>query len=60
MNKRIQNKMDDILLQYPVDSTEHQILTLHILALEKQLYRDLVTIQHQLEDNEYKWSNEAA
>ena len=55
MIDRIQNKIDDILLQYPVGSVEHQTLTLHFMALEKQLYRDLVSIQHQLEDNEYQW-----
>lgn len=55
MINRIEHKIQDILQQYQEGSIEHLTLMLHILALEKQLYRDLVTIEHQLEDNEYNW-----
>jgi len=44
----IQDKIQDILNHYEVGSQEHQDLTLEIMALEQQLYRKLVVIQHQL------------
>ena len=58
--KKIEHKIEDILYQYPLGSTEHQTLMLHILALQRQLHRDLVTIEHQLEDNKYEWFPEEA
>jgi hypothetical protein len=55
MKTPIENKIDDILLQYEWGSKEHQLLVLHIMQLEQQLYRDLVSIQYQLKNNEYEW-----
>ena len=49
---KIQDKIEDILNHYEIGSQEHQDLMLQIMALERQLYRELVVIQHQLEDKE--------
>jgi hypothetical protein len=55
MKTLTENKIDEILLQYELGSKEHELLLLHIMALENQLYRDLVIIQYQLKNNEYEW-----
>ena len=54
------NLINKILLKYEYGSKEHSDLTLHIMALEQKLYRELQVIEYELDNNTYEWLEETA
>jgi len=54
------NLIDKILSKYQYGSKEHSDLTLHIMALEQKLYRELQVIEYELDNNTYEWLEETA
>ena len=54
------NLINKILSKYEYGSKEHSDLTLHIMALEQKLYRELQVIEYELDNNTYKWLEETA